>query len=125
MATVTTDNTTTTPKINPEQAVAFAALILADEDLSVTPEKLQVLIKAAGVENVEPVWTTLFANALKGKEVKDILTTITTSGPKAETGDSAPQTQRNDGSEGSEERIDVCGASDSEDDDMYSCSLFD
>ncbi|KAJ4324527.1 hypothetical protein N0V94_001267 [Neodidymelliopsis sp. IMI 364377] len=112
MATITDDDTVTTLKVNPEQAVAFAALILADENISITSEKLQTLIKTAGIENVEPVWTTLFANALKGKEIKDILTAVTTSRPKAGTGDPALPTQRDDGSEGDEDKIDVCGPSD-------------
>ncbi|OAK96096.1 hypothetical protein IQ06DRAFT_296905 [Phaeosphaeriaceae sp. SRC1lsM3a] len=59
-----------------EQAVAYAALILADESISITPEKLQAILKAAGIEDVEPIWTTLFAKALEGKDVKDILTKV-------------------------------------------------
>lgn len=57
-----------------EQAVAYAALILADESIAVTPERLQALLKAAGIEDVEPIWTTLFANALKDKDIKSVLT---------------------------------------------------
>jgi large subunit ribosomal protein LP1 len=60
-----------------EQAVAYAALILADESITITPEKLQTLLKAAGIEDVEPIWTTLFAKALKDKDVKDVLTAVT------------------------------------------------
>lgn len=63
-----------------EQAVAYAALILADESIEITPEKLQALLKAAGIEDIEPIWTTLFANALKDKNVKDILTTVAAPG---------------------------------------------
>ncbi|PVI00317.1 hypothetical protein DM02DRAFT_592937, partial [Periconia macrospinosa] len=65
-----------------ETIVAYAALILADEGLDITPEKLQTLISAANIEGVEPIWTTLFAKALQGKEVKDILTQVTTSTPE-------------------------------------------
>jgi large subunit ribosomal protein LP1 len=60
-----------------EQAVAYAALILADESIVITPEKLQTLLKASGIEDVEPIWTTLFANALKDKNVKEFLTAVT------------------------------------------------
>jgi large subunit ribosomal protein LP1 len=60
-----------------EQAVAYAALILADESIAITPEKLQAVLKAAGIEDVEPIWTTLFASALKDKNVKEVLTAIT------------------------------------------------
>jgi large subunit ribosomal protein LP1 len=66
---------------NPEQAVAYAALILADDSIAITPEKLQTLLKAASIEDVEPIWTTLFAKALEGKEVKDILTKVEATGP--------------------------------------------
>ncbi|CAO2656019.1 Nn.00g048220.m01.CDS01 [Neocucurbitaria sp. VM-36] len=66
-----------------EKAVAFAALILADESIIITPEKLQILLKAAGIEDVEPIWTTLLANALKDKNVKEIVTTVADSDPAA------------------------------------------
>lgn len=59
-----------------EQAVALAALILADESIDITPEKLQILLRAAGIEDIEPIWATLFAKALEGKDVKDIITTV-------------------------------------------------
>lgn len=65
-----------------ETAVAYAALILADEGVKITPEKLQTLLRAANIEDVEPIWTTLFAKALQGKDVKDILTSFSTSAPE-------------------------------------------
>ncbi|CAN8105637.1 unnamed protein product [Discula destructiva] len=62
-----------------EQASSYAALILADEGLEITSDKLQSLIKASGVE-VEPIWTSLFAKALEGKDVKDLLTNVGSGG---------------------------------------------
>lgn len=62
-----------------ETAVSYAALILADANTAITPDKLQALLKAANVEDVEPIWTTLFAKALEGKDVKEILTAVSTS----------------------------------------------
>lgn len=61
-----------------ELATSYAALILADDDIDITvsvrgfscmsvaltiiqPDKLQTLIKTAKVEDVESIWTTLFA----------------------------------------------------------------
>jgi len=70
---------TTTNKA--EQAVSYAALILADEGIAITPEKLQALLKAAGIEDVEPIWTTLFSNAFKDKNVKGLVLTATTATP--------------------------------------------
>ncbi|KAG5919718.1 hypothetical protein E4U42_006434 [Claviceps africana] len=45
---------------NAELASSYAALILADDAVEISAEKLQALIKAAGVE-VEPIWTSIFA----------------------------------------------------------------
>jgi large subunit ribosomal protein LP1 len=69
---------------NPELAVSYAALILADSSVTITPDKLQTILKAAGVEDVEPIWTTLFTKALEGKDIKDILTAVAASGPAVE-----------------------------------------
>ncbi|KAL8693669.1 MAG: hypothetical protein Q9218_001526 [Villophora microphyllina] len=66
-----------------ELATSYAALILADEDLEVTPDKLQTLIKAASIDDVESIWTTLFAKALEGKNVKDMLLNIGSGGGAA------------------------------------------
>jgi large subunit ribosomal protein LP1 len=80
MSADTTTATSTSTKA--ETIVSYAALILADEGIDITPEKLQSLLKAANIEDVEPIWTTLFAKALQGKEVKNILTTVSTSAPE-------------------------------------------
>jgi large subunit ribosomal protein LP1 len=60
---------------NAELATGYAALILADEGIEVTADKLTTLTKAAGVE-VESIWTQLFAKALEGKDVKDMLLNV-------------------------------------------------
>jgi large subunit ribosomal protein LP1 len=64
-----------------EQAVSYAALILVDDSIPITPERLQALLQAAAIEDIEPVWTTLFAKALEGKDVKEILTAVAATGP--------------------------------------------
>ena len=46
---------------NAELANAYAALILADDGVDVTADKLTTIIKAAGIQDVEPIWSTLFA----------------------------------------------------------------
>ncbi|KAI9883610.1 MAG: 60S acidic ribosomal protein P1 [Watsoniomyces obsoletus] len=66
-----------------ELAASYAALILADDGVDITADKLQTLIKAAKIEDVEPIWTTLFAKALDGKDVKDLLLNVGSGGGAA------------------------------------------
>ncbi|KAF2013837.1 ribosomal protein 60S [Aaosphaeria arxii CBS 175.79] len=66
-----------------ELASSYAALILADDGVDITSDKLQSLIKAAGIDSVEPIWTSLFAKALEGKDVKDLLLNVGSGGGAA------------------------------------------
>ncbi|SPO19893.1 probable RPP1A - 60S large subunit acidic ribosomal protein a1 [Ustilago trichophora] len=56
-------------------AATYASLILADEGLEITSEKIVELTTAAGCP-VEPIWATLMAKALEGKDVKELLTNV-------------------------------------------------
>eukprot|EP00091_Calanus_sinicus_P005035 TRINITY_DN15399_c0_g1_i1.p1 TRINITY_DN15399_c0_g1~~TRINITY_DN15399_c0_g1_i1.p1 ORF type:complete len:110 (+),score=61.07 TRINITY_DN15399_c0_g1_i1:156-485(+) len=58
-----------------ELACVYAALILADDDVAITPEKLTTILKAAGVD-VEPYWPGLFAKALESCDLKTLITTV-------------------------------------------------
>ncbi|KAK3774858.1 hypothetical protein RRG08_008407 [Elysia crispata] len=60
---------------NDELACVYAALILADDQVAITAEKISTILKAAGV-SVEPYWPGLFAKALDGMNVKDLITNI-------------------------------------------------
>ncbi|KAJ2903243.1 hypothetical protein MKZ38_010195 [Zalerion maritima] len=66
-----------------ELACSYAALILADDGVEVSADKLQTLINAASVSDVEPIWTQLFARALEGKDIKDLLSNIGSGGGAA------------------------------------------
>nr|ABR27938.1 ribosomal protein P1 [Triatoma infestans] len=58
-----------------ELACVYSALILVDDDVAVTGEKIQTILKAASVD-VEPYWPGLFAKALEGINVKELITNI-------------------------------------------------
>ena len=81
-----------------ELACTYAALMLHDDGLEITvsdpvfcfltwlctlqAEKLSKVIKASGNE-VEPYWPMLFAKALKGQNVGELLTNLASAGPAA------------------------------------------
>ncbi|KAJ1950225.1 hypothetical protein EC988_004466, partial [Linderina pennispora] len=58
-----------------EKATALAALILADDNVEITADKLEAITKAAGV-SVEPIYFSLFAKAFDGVNVADLLTNV-------------------------------------------------
>ncbi|SGY75024.1 BQ5605_C005g03395 [Microbotryum silenes-dioicae] len=75
-----------------ELATTYAALILADEGIEISSEKILALTTAAQVE-VEPIWANLLAKALEGKDVKDLLSNVGGGGaaaPAAAAGGAAP-----------------------------------
>lgn len=49
----------------------------------VQADKLKTLIDAAGVPDVEQIWCTLFAKALEGKDVKELLLNVGSGGGAA------------------------------------------
>jgi len=60
---------------NDELACTYSALILADDDVPITAEKMITILKAANIQ-FEPIWPTLFAKALTGVNVKDLVTKV-------------------------------------------------
>ncbi|KAI3617786.1 hypothetical protein CBS9595_003695 [Malassezia furfur] len=63
-------------------AATYAALILADEGIEITSDKIVELTNAAGTP-VEPIWANLLAKALEGKDVKELLTNVGSGGGAA------------------------------------------
>merc|ERR1712094_31769 len=53
-------------------ACTYAALILHDDGIPITDDKISAIIKAAGIE-YEAYWPGLFATMLKDKNVEDLL----------------------------------------------------
>ncbi|QLL32373.1 hypothetical protein HG536_0C05420 [Torulaspora globosa] len=62
--------------------ISYAAFILADAGVEVSAENLQTVAKAAGAQ-VDGVWASVFAQALEGKELKQILSGFHAAGPAA------------------------------------------
>ncbi|KAI8348952.1 60s acidic ribosomal protein-domain-containing protein [Mortierella sp. GBAus27b] len=62
-----------------ELATSYAALILADDGIEISSDKLNTLLKGANVE-VESIWVSLFAKALEGKDVASMLSNVGSGG---------------------------------------------
>merc|ERR1712113_692121 len=106
-----------------ELACTYAALILNDDDVEITGDKISTILKAAKV-TFEPFWPSLFAGALKDVNVRELITNIGSgvgSGPAAGAGAAAAG-----GAAAEEEKVEEKKeeSSESEDDDM-GFGLFD
>merc|ERR1712037_420885 len=79
------------PKMSAELACTYAALILSDDGVDISGDKIASLLKAANVE-VEPFWPRLFAGALKNCNVSELISNISSgvgAGPAAAGGAAA------------------------------------
>ncbi|PHT41611.1 60S acidic ribosomal protein P1 [Capsicum baccatum] len=58
-----------------EVACTYASLILHDEDIPITAEKISAIVKAAGV-TVEPYWPLLFAKLAEKRNLSDLIMNV-------------------------------------------------
>lgn len=106
---------------NEELACVYSSLILQDDNVPVTADKLQALLKAANVD-VEPFWPGIFAKAVESINLKDLVSNVgagagapaAAAAPAAGSGEAAKEEKKEEKKEEEEE----------EDEDM-GFSLFD
>uniref|UniRef100_A0A1D1ZDS2 60S acidic ribosomal protein P1 n=1 Tax=Anthurium amnicola TaxID=1678845 RepID=A0A1D1ZDS2_9ARAE len=107
-----------------EQAIVYAALILADDGVDITADKLQALTKAAGID-VEPVWASLFSKALEGKNINELLMNIGSPGAGAPTGGGGAAASSGGAAEEKKEEEKPAEEDKEESDDDMGFGLFD
>merc|ERR1712026_86604 len=100
-----------------ELACVYSALILHDDDVDITAEKISKLISAANVQ-VEPFWPGLFAKALQGRNIGDLICNVGSApaagaapaaGGAADAGAGAVEEKKEEKKEESEESDDDMG----------------
>ena len=94
-----------------EYACTFAALILSDEGVDITGDKIKKLVEVSG-NKVESYWPALFAKALQGRKLTELLAGGASAQPAAtttttETKAAAPAKQEAKKEEKKEEEPDV------------------
>ncbi|KAG0554969.1 hypothetical protein M758_12G137400 [Ceratodon purpureus] len=62
-----------------ELACTYACLILHDDGIAITADKIATLVKAAGV-SVEGYWPSLFAKLCEKRSVEDLITNVGSGG---------------------------------------------
>jgi len=80
-----------------ELACTYAALILHDENIAITADKINSLVKAAGV-TVAPYWPSLFERVLKSNNIESLINSVGAGGgaPAAAPAGGAPAAAADD-----------------------------
>lgn len=82
-----------------ELACTYAALILHDENIAITGDKINALVKAAGI-TVAPYWPSLFERVLKANNIEALINNVGAGGAApaaAPAGGAAPAAEEKKG----------------------------
>jgi large subunit ribosomal protein LP1 len=78
------------PAERDELACSYAALILHDDGIAITAEKIKKIVAAAGITDLQPYWPALFERVLKGKNIDDMILNAGGAGVPSVGGGAAP-----------------------------------
>ncbi|CAI9097077.1 OLC1v1033382C1 [Oldenlandia corymbosa var. corymbosa] len=73
-----------------ELGCTYASLILHDDGISITAEKIATLLKAANLNSVESYWPSLFAKLCEKRNVEDLILNVGAGGGGAAVAVAAP-----------------------------------
>ena len=100
---------------SPELACVYAALILNDDNIKVTNEKIHSILNAAGI-NIESYWVDLFAEYFKTHEITELIkgTTFGNNSQNSVQSDQnhTKENQENEESKKEEEEVEIEGGFD-------------
>merc|ERR1739848_765082 len=109
-----------------ELACVYASLILHDDDVAITAEKMSTIMKAAKVP-FDSYWPTLFAKALEGRSIGDLICNVGAGGgaPVAVGGGGGGSAAQADEPEAEKEEEKKKEESEEDSDDDMGFGLFD
>ena len=92
--------------MNPELACVYAAMVLNDEGIEVSSDKLQKILSAAGVK-FEAHWVDLFASYFQGQDIGELVkaTSLGGAGPAAPAAGGAAPVEEEKKEEKKEEEV--------------------